>query len=133
PEVALYPEQQTGGGGGRKNLLKKPHPKKYPPAGRAVDSVGNPTFHNNHVVELTPTRRCAFRRRGDKGRDLFRHIRIGNVVSAHTAVEESADHDLVGLPGRWDRWVLVNIVRAEPPAAIGIGVDGRQRAGGSGS
>src|SRR5262249_60181710 len=39
---------------------------------------------------------------------------------------------LVGLQGRWDRWVLVNIVRAEPPAAIGIGVDGWQRAGGNG-
>src|SRR5215472_18293383 len=98
----------------------------------AVDSVDDATFIDEHVVELNRTRWCAFRRRGDKGRDLFRHIRIGNVVSAHTAVEESADHDLVRLPGRWDRWVLVNIVRAEPPAAIGIGVDGWQRAGGNG-
>src|SRR5262249_60382727 len=88
----------------RGRLGSETHRQDVEPACMAVDSVDDATFVHENIVELNRTRWCAFRRRGDKGRDLFRLIRIGNVVSAHTAVEESANHDLVRLPGGWGRW-----------------------------
>src|SRR6478752_6449333 len=96
----------------------------------AVDRVNDAAFVHEHVVKLNRTRRRAFWRWGDKRRDLFRLERIGNVVGAHTTIKESANDDLVRLPGGRDRWILVNIVRAETPATIGIGIDRRKRAGG---
>ncbi len=79
----------------------------------AVDGVDDLALVDEYVVELDGPARCHRRGRRHEHADLLRLVWIGDVVGAQAAVEEGAEHDLVGLPGGRQRHVLVNVVGAE--------------------
>src|SRR5262245_53473052 len=90
----------------------KIHLKDVQPARVPVDGVDNATLVDEHVIELNRAGRGVLRRWRDESGDFLGLIWVGNVVGAQPAVEESADHDLVRLPRRRNRWILVDIVCA---------------------
>ncbi len=113
----------------RERARSEIHLQRVKPAGVTVDGVNDLSLVDEHIVELHRAGGGAFRRRRHERADFLGLVGIGNIVGAQSAVEESADNDLVRLPGRRDRWIFMDIMRAEAAAAAGIGIDRRQRAG----
>src|SRR6195256_907295 len=90
-----------------------------------VDRVDDAALVDEHVVELDRAARRKGWRLWHEGRDFLRLIRVGNVVGAQAAVEERADDDRVGVPRGRQRYVFVDVVRAETPALPGECVVGQ--------
>jgi hypothetical protein len=86
----------------------------------AIDGIDDGALVDEHVIHLDDAGRSAGRRWRLENADGLGLIRIGNVVGAKAAVEEGAEHDLVGLPSRRPRHILMDVVGAE---FTGLGVD----------
>src|SRR6185437_14781171 len=97
----------------RERARSEIHLQRIETAGVAVDGVNDLAFIYEDIVELYRACRRAFRWRWHEGADFLWLVRIGNVVCAQAPVEERAEHDLVGLPRRRQRHILVDIMRAE--------------------
>src|SRR4029453_14732966 len=65
----------------------------------AIDGVDDLALVDEDVVELNGAGGRHWRRRRHEHADLLRLVGIGNIVGAQSAVEEGAEHDLIGLPG----------------------------------
>ena len=91
----------------------KIHFQNVEPADVAIDSIDDGALVDEDVIHLDDAGRSAGRRRRHEDADFLWLIRIGNVVGAEPAVEEGAEHDLVGLPPRRQRHILVDVVGAE--------------------
>src|SRR3984893_12243516 len=107
----------------------KIHLQNVEAADVAIDGVDDLALVHEHVVELHGGGRRHGRGRGHAHTDLPGLVGIGNVIGAQSAVEEGAEHDLVRLPRRRHRHILMNVVRAKT-AGGGKGLVIRHGAGG---
>src|SRR5437660_3315188 len=110
--LSLRPNKPASREGKRSSMAtftSKIHLQNIEPADVTIDGVDDAALVDEHVVHLN----CAGRRTGRPWRhentDLFRLVRIGNVVGAQAAIEEGAKHDLIGLPRSRQRHILMNI------------------------
>src|SRR5262249_41796945 len=81
----------------------------------AIDRIDDLALVDEDVVELDGAGRRHRWRWWHEHPDLLRLIWIGNVIGAQSAIEEGAEHDLIGLPAGRPRHVLVDVVGAEAP------------------
>src|SRR5476651_2214812 len=89
------------------------HLQRIKPAGEAIDGVDDLALVDEHVVDLHAAYRRALRRARHESREFLGLVSVGNIVGAQAAVEEGAEHDLIGLPGGRHWGVFVDIMRAE--------------------